>query len=223
MRRLAPVLGLILLLTGCAQLRDIAGTITSLTSPITLAPETRLAQAVRQPDQCLALLREEGVAFTPARDQTDGEFCVVTNALLLGPTPLRMSPERTMMNCPLAAAVLLWARHSVEPAAREILGAELTGIEHYGAYACRRVYGQETGRVSAHARAQALDVATFRFLDGRLVNVLRHWGGDGPEGRFLRRVRDDACRVFGSVLSPDYNLAHANHLHLEYGGRGPCS
>ena len=28
-------------------------------------------------------------------------------------------------------------------------------------------------------------------------------------------VRDKACRSFGSVLSPDYNAAHADHLHLD--------
>jgi hypothetical protein len=35
------------------------------------------------------------------------------------------------------------------------------------------------------------------------------------EARFLRRIRDDACRIFGTVLSPDYNAVHADHLHLE--------
>ena len=41
------------------------------------------------------------------------------------------------------------------------------------------------------------------------------WTGDTPEARFLRRIRDDACRVFGTVLSPDYNAVHSDHLHLE--------
>ena len=35
------------------------------------------------------------------------------------------------------------------------------------------------------------------------------------EARFLRRIRDDACRIFGTTLSPDYNAVHYDHLHLE--------
>ena len=41
-----------------------------------------------------------------------------------------------------------------------------------------------------------------------------------PEARFLRRARDEACTVFGTVLSPDYNAAHADHLHLDQAARG---
>jgi hypothetical protein len=216
-------LALLLLLAGCGSLQGIRAAVARLTSPVSLAPDDRLTQAMRDPGQCQAILREEGVAFTPARDQADGEFCLVANAVLLGPTPVRMSPARTMMSCPLAAGLVLWSRHSVEPAARELLGAGLAQVDHYGVYACRRVNGQSEGRPSAHARAEALDVAGFRLTDGRRVGVEADWGRGGPEAAFLHRVRDDACRVFGSVLSPDYNALHHNHLHLEAGGRGPCS
>ena len=59
------------------------------------------------------------------------------------------------------------------------------------------------------------DVAGVRLRDGRRVTVLDHWPEGSDEARFLRRIRDDACRLFGTVLSPDYNAAHHNHLHLE--------
>ena len=39
----------------------------------------------------------------------------------------------------------------------------------------------------------------------------------------LRRIRDDACRIFGTTLSPDYNAVHHDHLHLEAGRPGLCS
>ncbi|OYX97223.1 MAG: hypothetical protein B7Y78_02255 [Caulobacter sp. 35-67-4] len=38
----------------------------------------------------------------------------------------------------------------------------------------------------------------------------------GPEGRFLRAARDGACKLFSVVLSPAYNAAHADHLHLDH-------
>jgi hypothetical protein len=33
-------------------------------------------------------------------------------------------------------------------------------------------------------------------------------------------VRDGACRLFATVLSPDYNAAHRDHLHLDEAKRG---
>lgn len=44
-----------------------------------------------------------------------------------------------------------------------------------------------------------------------------------PEALFLHRIRDEGCDVFGTVLSPEYNSAHRDHLHLD-GSRTPlCS
>ena len=211
----------IALIAACAPLHELNGGF-HLTTPDALAPNTRLARAARDPAQCQGLLREEGVAFTPVRDQSEGQFCDVRNAVLLGAQSVRVSPARPMMACPLAAAFLLWTRYSVEPAARDILGTDLKEVDLFGVYACRRVNSQAEGRPSAHARAEAIDVAGFRFADGRQVKVLGDWHRSGTETRFLHRVRDDACRAFSTVLSPDYNALHANHLHLETGGSGPC-
>ena len=78
-------------------------------------------------------------------------------------------------------------------------------------------------RPSAHGLAAALDFSGVRLRDGRRITVAGDWSGNGPEARFLRRIRDDACRVFGTVLSPDYNAFHDDHLHLEAtGGRAFC-
>jgi hypothetical protein len=221
--KLAAAAVLTLAFAACAQLPIGGGSGFRFTNPFALAPESRLARAARNPEQCYALLREEGVVFTPVRDQAEGEFCDVRGALTLDPSPIRTAPARPMMTCGLAAAFVLWQRQSVAPAAREILGSDVRQIDHFGVYACRRVNNQQEGRPSAHARADAIDVAGFRLANGKQVTVLRDWPKGGPEAQFLRRVRDDACRTFGTVLSPDYNSLHANHLHMEGAGRGPCS
>jgi hypothetical protein len=39
---------------------------------------------------------------------------------------------------------------------------------------------------------------------------------------FLRQVQQGACRVFDGALGPNYNAAHADHLHLEHGGYRVC-
>jgi hypothetical protein len=190
--------------------------------PIGWATSAKLERTVAQPRECLDFLRREEVEFAPVADRLQGEFCTVRDAGLIGPQPMALSPVRPVMSCPLAAAFAIWTRQSVVPAARELLDAEVAQIEHYGTYACRRVYGREEGRVSEHARAQAIDVAAIRLTDGRRIDLLSDWRDEGPEGAFLRRIRDDGCRLFRAALSPDYNAAHANHLHFDVGAYRLC-
>ena len=55
------------------------------------------------------------------------------------------------------------------------------------------------------------------------ISAMQNLDPTTDEGRFLRRIRDEACDVFGTVLSPEYNEAHRDHLHLD-GSRTPlCS
>ena len=75
-------------------------------------------------------------------------------------------------------------------------------------------------RWSEHAAGNAIDIAAFVTEDGRRISVLGDWQDAAADGRFLRRVRDDACSAFGTVLSPDYNEAHRDHLHLDQQSRG---
>ena len=76
------------------------------------------------------------------------------------------------------------------------------------------------GRHSEHATANAVDIAGFRLAGGRRISVLRDWPGEGKDAAFLREVRTGACGLFATVLSPDYNAAHADHLHFDQAARG---
>jgi len=186
-----------------------------LDQPLGLATTTQFERTVAAPTQCLDFLRRENVAFAPRPDRVEGGFCTVQGAGLVGDAPMRLSPASPLMTCRMTAALALWTQQSVNPAARDLLGSEVVQVDHYGAYACRRIYGQAQGRVSEHAHAEAFDIAGFRLADGRRIEVLKDWNGSGPEAVFLRRVRDDGCRLFRVVLSPEYNAAHANHLHFD--------
>jgi len=169
--------------------------------------------------QCVTQLTAARVNFSPVPDRANSATCGLTGAGVLGAdmgTIARMSPGDVQMTCRTALALSIWRRQSLEPAAREILGSDVVQIDHMGAYACRNVNnGAGSTRISAHSQAAALDFAGVRLRDGRRITVLNDWNGDTPEARFLRRIRDDACRIFGTTLSPDYNAVHADHLHLE--------
>ncbi|WP_396595507.1 extensin family protein [Brevundimonas sp. R86498] len=195
--------------------------------PIDGGTRTGLQRAGASLAQCVAELEAGRVTFSPTPDRVNSGTCGLTAAGVLGPdmgTVARMAPGDVTMTCALAAAVSVWRRQSVEPAAREILGSDVVQIDHMGVYACRgvRTDAGPTARASAHSRAAALDFSGVRLRDGRRITVAGDWAGDTPEALFLRRIRDEGCQIFGTVLSPDYNAVHADHLHLEAEGGRMC-
>lgn len=165
---------------------------------------------------CRAVLNRGEVAFTALPPQGEGACARADRTALDGPAIRPASPQ---MTCPTAAGVELWLRHTVRPAAQELLGSPLAGIEHLGTYSCRRIGGGDTGNWSEHATGNAIDIAAFVLADGRRISVLRDWDGDAAEQAFLRRARDGACQSFATVLSPEYNAAHADHFHLDQADR----
>lgn len=125
--------------------------------------------------------------------------------------------------CALAAALVLWERDVVAPAAARHLGQAVARIELAGpAYACRTVAGRRDRRLSEHAHGNAVDIRGFTLADGGLVTVLEGWAGSSSERAFLRAVRDGACGPFRAVLSPEYNRAHRDHLHFDLGRDEIC-
>jgi hypothetical protein len=191
----------------------------SLDQPIGLATAGKLARIGGDPVACRAALREGGVRFAEGETRETG-FCSTRNTVrAVG----RLAPAAPVMTCPLALDYALWERQVLAPAAREIMYSGLTRVDHYGTYACRTIYGRPGERPSAHARAAALDVAGFRFADGRRATVAADFRADDAKGRFVQMARNGACRVFGTVLGPDYNAAHRDHFHLEEGGWKKCA
>ncbi len=181
-------------------------------------------------DACIQRLREAGVQVERAEDRDDGGFCVVRGAVrLTGGDITPLAPGGLVMQCPLAVRYVIWDRQVLQPAAQEVFGSREAEVQNYGSYSCRRIYGKDApdARPSEHARANALDVAAIKLEDGRVISVANDWNGQGAAGddgpRFLKRLRDGACRVFSTVLTPDYNAAHRDHLHLDGSPRGLCA
>lgn len=172
--------------------------------------------------ECRAVLARSQVAYTALPAAGAGE-CARPDRTRLDRFPFAPAPPPT--TCAAAIALELWRRGTLEPQAREIFGAGLARVEHLGAFSCRRMYGRDEGPWSEHATGNAIDIAALVLDDGTRISVLADWnGGDPDKALFLRRVRDGACRAFSTVLSPEYNAAHRDHLHLDIAGRwgGVC-
>lgn len=190
--------------------------------PIDAGTKARIQRTATDLGQCVAALEEARINFVPSPDRMNSETCGLHEAGVLGPdmgTIARLNPAAPTMSCETALGLSVWRRQSLEPAAREILGSDVVQIDHFGTYACRGINGRAGARPSAHSMAAAIDVGGFRLRDGRRVTVAADWSGEDAEARFLRRIRDEACKVFGTTLSPDYNAEHRDHLHMEPAGR----
>lgn len=179
------------------------------------ATEAKLAALKDDVPECRAVLERSQVNFTALPEAGEGA-CARPDRTRLDAYPF--GPDRPATTCPVAIALKLWERNVLDPAAQELFGSEIERIEHLGAFSCRRLYGRGSGPWSEHATGNAVDIAAFVLEDGTQISVLRDWIGEGTKAEFLRRVRDGACRSFSTVLSPDYNAAHADHFHLDMRG-----
>ncbi|QNA85582.1 extensin family protein [Sphingomonas sp. So64.6b] len=166
---------------------------------------------------CYADLARDNIQYSPLPDHDFGGGCKVVGAVQLIDIGLPVTNLKAM-RCGLARAFTGWARNGVAPAARQILGSDLVRIETFGTYVCRNIVGSagNSGKLSGHGIANAVDISAFILSDGRRISIEQGWrSNDRDVKTFLRTIQTSACKRFGTVLSPDYNAVHYNHLHLE--------
>ena len=197
-----------------------------LLDPSSWATQTKLAALAGDLDGCFAVLDQPGVEHTRLPDIGTG-ICVADQRAKItrwasAPAPIR--PVGVAPSCAVGAALLLWQRDVVQPMAQLHLGRKVSSIEHLGSYNCRSIRGSD--RPSEHSTGNAIDISAFVLSDGRRVSLFEHWNARDGRSAFLQAVRSGACGYFNTVLSPDYNEAHANHFHLDQaqrpGGWGAC-
>lgn len=235
-RRLAGVIvwgGIVLALAfiGWATLRgrpqDLPWTPLDLGQPIGMFTGRKLTALADDFPACRALLDRAGVRYTALPPREGSAQCGYDDAVRMrggGSRTIAITPD-VGVSCRVATAMALWEWQVVQPAARKHFGSPVARIQNFGSYNCRRLYGRDTGAFSEHATANALDIAAFVLGDGRRISVVGDWTAgegrdDAAKAAFLREVRDGACGVFSTVLSPDYNAAHRDHFHFDQAARG---
>jgi hypothetical protein len=123
-------------------------------------------------------------------------------------------------DCGMATALPGW----IGDVDRWLMATEKTRIETINVgtnYACRNVNNAEGGNLSFHAFGDAMDVVGFTLEDGRTISVDTAWPGTVEQGsRIIRFAHDAACTHFTTVLGPEANALHHDHLHLDLGCHG---
>jgi hypothetical protein len=202
--------------------QDLPWTSFDLAQPIGLFTGRKLASLTGNPPVCRALLDRAGLSYEWVGSGGRERQCRYDDAVRpqTNAEAIALSPSSVAPSCPVVAALKLWEWHVVQPKAQRLLGQPVKSITHFGSYSCRRLYGRSQGDFSEHATADAIDISGFVLADGRRISVVEGWNGEGPDAEFLRSVRDGACDLFSTVLSPDYNAAHRDHLHFDQAERG---
>lgn len=180
----------------------------------------KLMRLRSDPELCAQALSSSDLRVTRQSDSPDAK-CPLIGALRVQGGEAALSSS-FLASCPLAVAYAMFERHTLQPIAQSAYGQKVARIDHLGSFACRNVYNRESGALSRHASADALDIAGFRLADGRNISVLKDWPKQNQHAQFLRQVRDGACEAFSVVLSPDYNAAHRNHFHVDVGRWSVC-
>lgn len=128
------------------------------------------------------------------------------------------SPVTT--NCEMAAALAEWAA-DVDAYAGAALDSPLAEISTGTSYMCRARVGGGEEFTSEHGFANAVDVVGFTLANGDSMSVEENWlPATAPEGKLLRQSHGAACGLFSTVLGPEANADHEDHLHLDLGCHG---
>lgn len=182
------------------------------------ATHRKLATLRADATACRALIDRAGLPHESLPAVGSGR-CLATDRTRIGGkgTGFALAPASVAPSCAVSAAVLIWMRHVVQPAAQRHFGQGVTMVENLGSYNCRQIAGRESW--SEHATGNAIDISAFVLADGQRIVLTRDWDGRPERAAFLREARDGACGLFSTVLSPDYNAAHRDHFHLDMAGR----
>ncbi|APG85299.1 extensin family protein [Sinorhizobium americanum] len=167
---------------------------------------------------CLAALKDIGSAFVETARVDDGKGCGIdkpirVTSILPGVT---LKPEG-MMRCETALALARWAKETATPAAKVAFGpdARLSALNQASTYVCRLRNNAATGKISEHARGNAVDIASFTLADGKTIEIQPRDEDGTLAGAFQRAVTASGCLYFTTVLDPGSDAAHETHLHFD--------
>ncbi|PZU88833.1 MAG: extensin [Shinella sp.] len=169
-------------------------------------------------EACIRELSTHGVEFKPLPRIDDGEGCGIDRPLSVTSlsSKVKLEPEATL-RCGTALKLARMTRDMLEPATRLALPdkGSLTSVHHASAYVCRNRNGAEGGKISEHARGNAIDISSLEFEKGTVpMSIVRPEDSDFPAA-FQRSLNAFACLYFRTVLSPGSDAAHQDHLHLD--------
>lgn len=121
--------------------------------------------------------------------------------------------QPAILHCDAARALRRWVDRGVSPAIGRLGGglAELRVAAHY---VCRTRNNLPGAKLSEHAKGRAIDISAFQLANGVEVTVLDGWQ-DRRHSALLKKIHMTACGPFKTVLGPEADRFHLDHIHLD--------
>lgn len=165
---------------------------------------------------CRKDLRRLGVTFRELPPINDGGVCNIPYPIEVTGMPggARLTPAATL-NCQMTLRFASWVKHELQPAARLRYFSSVGTITQASSYSCRTMIGNGSGKMSEHAKGNALDVAKIELKNGHDILVRKKGFFSFRERGLLNTIRADGCDYFSTVLGPGYNKAHSDHFHFD--------
>lgn len=124
-----------------------------------------------------------------------------------------------LFNCGMATAFVEWVTQ-LDEYMNSKNSSPLASINVGTSYACRRRNNQTTGKISEHGFANALDLTGFELRNGDVIELPEAWSTGGAAQELMKTAHKLACQTFTTVLGPEANPLHADHLHFDMGCHG---
>lgn len=172
-----------------------------------------------QPSTCFQRLAD-GLAVAKPIPVLEGPgACGATDVVRLDAVWTRAGRRVSMnppaeLRCSMAEAVVHWVRDDVAAA----LGpgqAPLAGVAVAASYDCRGRNNIKGAKLSQHGLANAMDVRAFKLADGKDLALT----DKNVAKAFRTQMHDSACARFTTVLGPDSDGYHEDHIHLDLAER----
>jgi hypothetical protein len=139
-----------------------------------------------------------------------GEDLVRLEAVVLPDNRQVALKPAAILRCKMASAVADWVRTDIASLAKS-LGSVVASLDNFASFECRGRNRIPGAQLSEHGRANALDIRSFKFADGRTISLT-----DRNAARDVREtVLHSACARFSTVLGPGSDGYHEDHIHLD--------
>ncbi|HET7889652.1 MAG TPA: extensin family protein [Bradyrhizobium sp.] len=181
------------------------------------APEDNSAEPTAPPTpSACRLALTDAIAIAPSIPDIHGpggcggEDLVRLEAVVLPDGRQVAVKPAAILRCKMASAIADWVRTDIAPLARN-LGSAMTALDNFDSFECRGRNRVAGAQLSEHGRANALDVRSFKFADGRTISLT-----DRNVPRETREsVLHSVCARFSTVLGPGSDGYHEDHIHLD--------
>jgi hypothetical protein len=188
----------------------------AMTEP-SISPEVKNAESPAPPSpSACRLALTEAIAVAPSIPDIHGpggcggEDLVRLEAVVLPDNRQVAVKPAAILRCRMASAIADWVRTDIATLAKG-LGSAIASLDNFDSFECRSRNRIAGALLSEHGRANALDVRSFKFADGRTISLT-----DRNAARDVREtVLHSVCARFSTVLGPGSDGYHEDHIHLD--------